>query len=304
MRQLLFALTVVSLVLASVLLQAQIAPGIFSTLQTTSAASSSLKVGCAVGAATCAGGIVAGQLALHNGGNVNTIDNALGGGTAQLAITSSGNTLTLKPDTLDSNATTVNINVAGSTVAQWTSSIFTLGPLGTTQELRVNAGSVGTTVQGGFFGTRTANDMALLTNNATIAKLCNGGGITVGNPDPTGGCKGNGTINISADIYKNNAAYTNPRWAFQRYYTGAADTTGPYAVPRWYTGLMPLKDHRDFVRVHHDLPLMLHAKDGGMFERGDMMLASLEEAYLYIYQLEDRISKLEAAQHKAPRRKR
>jgi hypothetical protein len=117
------------------------------------------------------------------------------------------------------------------------------------------------------------------------------GGLTLNSP--TGGDKGAGTINVAGDIYKNNLAYTNPKWVLQRHYLGLSDREGLYAAPKEYGGLMHLEAHREITRSKYDLPLMLLSPKGGMFERGDLMLASLEEAYLYIYQLHDRIKALE-----------
>lgn len=110
----------------------------------------------------------------------------------------------------------------------------------------------------------------------------------------TGGGKGAGTANFKGDIYKNNTAFTNPKWALQHFFHGTTDTDGPYAAPADYTGLMPIEAHREATSAACDLPLMLREKDGGIFARGDMLLASLEEAYLYIYQLHDRITALES----------
>jgi hypothetical protein len=52
-----------------------------------------------------------------------------------------------------------------------------------------------------FVGTGSAHDFNFVTNNATIAKLCNGGGIIIG--APTGGCQGAGTLNVSGGLYLN-----------------------------------------------------------------------------------------------------
>jgi hypothetical protein len=116
-------------------------------------------------------------------------------------------------------------------------------------------------------------------------------GLQIGTP--TGGDKGAGTLNVAADIYKNNTAYTNPQWALKHYYTGACDEEGAYAPGFDYQGLMPLDDHRAFTQKHYDLPLMTQLPESGYLGRGELLLGSLEEAYLYIYQLHDRITRLE-----------
>jgi hypothetical protein len=117
------------------------------------------------------------------------------------------------------------------------------------------------------------------------------GGVTIGSP--TGGNKGAGTINAAGDIYKNNSAYNNPKWALQRYFTGHCNDSGPYAAPEGYSGLLEIDVHRNVARANNELPLMLLKPHGGLFDRGDLLLASLEEAYLYIYELHDRIRRLE-----------
>lgn len=118
------------------------------------------------------------------------------------------------------------------------------------------------------------------------------GGFIVG--APTGGEKGTGTINTAGDIYKNNTAFTNPQWALKHAFNnGVVDADGPYAAPAWYRGRRSIDDHRAFVAKQFDLPLMAEEPEEGLFRRGDLMLASLEEAYLYIYDLHDRLTALE-----------
>lgn len=116
-------------------------------------------------------------------------------------------------------------------------------------------------------------------------------GLQVG--APSGGDKGAGSANFAADIYKNNIAFTNPRWALQHYYTGQVDPDGDYAPPAPYLGLQSLERVEEFTRTHYDLPLMRMVPGGGIFARGDLVLASLEEAYLYLFQLHHRMQKLE-----------
>jgi hypothetical protein len=53
------------------------------------------------------------------------------------------------------------------------------------------------------------------TNSGTTAVTFTAG-VQVG--APTGGDKGAGTINVAADIYKNNSAYVNPDYVFEAYY--------------------------------------------------------------------------------------
>lgn len=133
--------------------------------------------------------------------------------------------------------------------------------------------------------------LTITTNNAVRVTFAADGGVVVG--AATGGSQGAGTINVASDIFKNGVAYANPKWVLQRHYTGKCDETGPYAAPKEYGGLMNLEAHEEIVRAKHDLPLMLLKPKGGYMERGDLLLATVEEAYLYIYDLHKRIKTLE-----------
>lgn len=109
---------------------------------------------------------------------------------------------------------------------------------------------------------------------------------------PTGGAKGTGTINIAADIYKNNTAYTNPDYAFEHYYKGVIEKFRDNPGASSYRGLKTMASLQNFVRRHFRLPGVHKAK--GAFARSDVVLEKVEEAYLYIFQLNERLAKLEA----------
>jgi hypothetical protein len=109
------------------------------------------------------------------------------------------------------------------------------------------------------------------------------GGVVVG--APTGGNKGAGTENLQNDVYKNGTAFTNPRWTFDQYYNGVADVSGPYATPRGFTGLMSLDETETFVRKHHELPMMSLLPNGGLFDRGNLLQASVEHSYIFLFNL-------------------
>lgn len=123
-------------------------------------------------------------------------------------------------------------------------------------------------------------------------QLTYNGGLQVSTP--TGGNKGVGTINVAVDIYRNNVAYTSPAFVFEHAFTGSIEKYAGNEGADEYTGLLSFDDLRAFVREHFDLPLMARHYDGGIFQRGELLMASLEEAYLYIFQLADRIAVLEA----------
>lgn len=125
---------------------------------------------------------------------------------------------------------------------------------------------------------------------------------------PTGGSKGVGTINLQNDIYKNNTAYTSPDYAFEHFYTGRIEQ---YMRPRpvkegenfpdpevhgpWdYEGLMSLNDVKAFAEAHWHLPRVPRLPTG-LFERADILLEKVEELYLYLFGLDTRLERLEAA---------
>lgn len=131
---------------------------------------------------------------------------------------------------------------------------------------------------------------------------------------PTGGCKGTGTINVSADLYKNNTAYTNPDYVFEKWATGKIVKFAHKDGAKTYKGLQPLGAVRREIERTYALPRLTEARKAGkgsvgLFGGGDALLASLEEAYLYLFNHEDRITLLErevrtlAAQNAALNRK-
>lgn len=117
------------------------------------------------------------------------------------------------------------------------------------------------------------------------------GGIIVGSP--TGGNKGAGTINVAADIYKNNTTYTNPDYVFEHFYNGGVISRfkdNPGASK--YRGLMPLEELRTYTKENHRLPA-IDEDSAGIFARSDITLELIEEAFLHIMQSSDRITALE-----------
>lgn len=112
---------------------------------------------------------------------------------------------------------------------------------------------------------------------------------------PTGGNKGAGTLNVASNIYLNNGAYTNPDAVFEHAFTGRVERFAN-AFGKHYAGLLPLADFRRYVRDHWRLPVIpLDDEPAGVVERFDWVLAGVEQAMLYILQLDDRLAALEAA---------
>jgi hypothetical protein len=131
-----------------------------------------------------------------------------------------------------------------------------------------------------------------------ILSLC-GTGVTAGTP--TGGFKGLGTMNFAADIYKNNTAYTNPDYVLEHWATGAIVRFADRDGADRYDGLWPLSRIEAYAREHHVLPRIAEAREAsgsaglGAFGGGDAVLASLEEAYLHLFDMERRLTALEGA---------
>lgn len=115
------------------------------------------------------------------------------------------------------------------------------------------------------------------------------GGVILGGA--TGGQKGVGSLNAAADIYKNNAAYTNPDYAFEHYFTGKIDKFKNNEGAAQYKGLQSISKTKAYAKRYHRLPNVHAGK--GVFHRSDILLEKLEEAYLYIFELDQRLHKLE-----------
>ena len=139
--------------------------------------------------------------------------------------------------------------------------------------------------------------------NSTSMSLKNG--VLVG--APTGGYKGAGTINVAGDIYKNNTAYTNPDYVLEQWATGQISRFRDREGAATYDGLRPLASVRDYVRAHYALPWIAEARQRGggtlgLFDGGEAVLASLEESYLYIFQLEEQLRDLRQRLERLERR--
>ena len=114
------------------------------------------------------------------------------------------------------------------------------------------------------------------------------GGLQLGGP--TGGDKGTGTLNVATDIYKNDTAYTNPDYVFELAYLNKAVN-----IREGYEGVLPLREVEQFAQEHYYLP-GVSREASGIFERGDIVLEKVEEAYLYLFDHESRIEALERKQ--------
>lgn len=124
-----------------------------------------------------------------------------------------------------------------------------------------------------------------------------GGGIVAG--AATASNKGDGTINVSADLYKNNTAYTNPDYVLEFWATGKIEKFRDNFGAASYTGTIPLDDLIQYCRYQLDLPRVKtlgadHSGGQGIFSRTDVAMEKIEEAFIYIFQLHERLKTLEA----------
>ena len=168
--------------------------------------------------------------------------------------------------------------------------------------LAAGKNSVNSTINYGDFGvvivdtTATSEDGEFFIKPTVAGALTTamrvGTGVIVG--APTGGYKGTGSINVAADIYKNNSAYTNPDYVLEHWATGQIIKYADKDGAQGYAGLLPLSSIKSFVRDKWHLPRFDQQAGHGIFSGSDALLASVEEAYLYIFQLEERIAALEA----------
>jgi hypothetical protein len=117
-----------------------------------------------------------------------------------------------------------------------------------------------------------------------------GGAILSGNP--TGGDTGAGTINVQGDIFKNNTAYTNPDYVLEKWATGKIEKFKDNPGASNYDGITPIENLDEHMKKTFRLPGM-DDNPKGVFDRSDFVLEKLEEAFIYISSLHQRIRSLE-----------
>lgn len=119
------------------------------------------------------------------------------------------------------------------------------------------------------------------------------GSIAVGSP--TGGVgTTRGVVNVQGDVKKNNTSYTNPDYALENYFEGQITQYAKNEGAAEYNGLVPLDSLESYLRRYLRLPgITSHGEGVGIFKRADLALEKIEEAWLYIVQLHNRLRELE-----------
>lgn len=142
-------------------------------------------------------------------------------------------------------------------------------------------------------GTGNVTDFVGIDIRAGTAQLTttNATGLRVAAPT---GATNNYAINVtSGDIFKAGTAYTNPAYVLEHWVTGRIVQFANRDGASDYPGLQTLSWVKEFAREHYELPLMTLKPKGGLFDRGDLLLASVEESYIYLFSHEERIEYLE-----------
>lgn len=134
------------------------------------------------------------------------------------------------------------------------------------------------------------NKWAIKTGTGTVQF---GDGLQMGTP--TGGNKGAGTINVATDIYKNNAAYTNPHGGFEYAYTGKverfADRMAAMRLPEYRP--LSLTDLEAYTRDHFHFPYFGDDQEHGLFSGSERLLLMTEELAVHLFELNRRVGALE-----------
>ena len=103
----------------------------------------------------------------------------------------------------------------------------------------------------------------------------------------------------ASDFTRNGTAYTNPDYVFEHWATGQIVQFADREGAAQYDGLRTLADVEALARTTYALPRIADWRAGkaggnGIFGGGDACLASIEEAYLYLFQHDAIISQLAA----------
>lgn len=164
-----------------------------------------------------------------------------------------------------------------------------------------------------------ASDWIILGNNSSVATAIDSGstivmrqgantrltinasgGLDVG--AATGGPLGAGTVNVATNVYKNGAAYTNPDFLFELWATGSVTKHANEAWQHYSRLIGPrilsLSEVREYVHTNWRFPFIEDKPtgvftDGNTLGRDDTALALLEQTYIHLFSLDERINRLE-----------
>ena len=109
---------------------------------------------------------------------------------------------------------------------------------------------------------------------------------------PTGGDKGIGTLNVSANIYLNNSAYGNPDYGLEFWATGKIERFIANPGAREYQRYSA-RDAESFARKKFHLP-HIRRNDGGLVGRFDDLLITAEEQATWTWEHGHEIERLRA----------
>lgn len=147
--------------------------------------------------------------------------------------------------------------------------------------ISLDTGAAGGTFTGTFLKCTVANALRFAIYN---------NGVVVG--QTASGPLGAGTINTQGDIYKDGSPYTNPDYALEHWATGKIEKFKDNRGANSYQGRVPLEKLEAKLKANLRLPGM-HDNTMGAFERSEILLEKLEEAYTYIVDLHNRLASLE-----------
>ena len=135
---------------------------------------------------------------------------------------------------------------------------------------------------------------------AADGQMAIGNGVWVGD-ETAQSYQGQGTINVSAGLYLNGSAYTNPDYVFEKAFTGKVERFKDRKGAAGYRKFRSLDEIKTYAQEHLHLPqlndigLRDAEKGDDIFARADGALLLIEEAYLHLFEMNDRIKALEGA---------
>lgn len=100
-------------------------------------------------------------------------------------------------------------------------------------------------------------------------------------------------LEVVGAITKGGVSYVHPDYILESWATGRIEKFREAPGARDYGGLRPLAEAEAYIREHWRLPDHVRHDMYDVFRRGDELLASLEEAFLYLIDHEHRLTALE-----------